>query len=484
MSQQTATMQNSPIPLCVDLDGTLIKTDLLWESFVRLLKRNPLWLFVIPFWWMRGRAFLKRQLAARITLDPAILPYNEPFLVFLREARRSGRKLILATASDRALADLVAGHIGIFDEVLASDGIINLRSANKLKALTEKFGVRGFDYAGNSSADLAVWRGTREAIVVNASPSLTKKAAGCTKLGPAFPPDSHKLSALFRCLRPHQWVKNVIVFVPAIAAHKLADHSSLLNNAQAFVAFCLCASGVYIVNDLLDLDADRGHSGKKRRPFAAGDLPLQTGLILGPALLAAGGVVSVMLSKPFAGVMALYFVLTMSYSWRVRQMALLDVFFLAGLYTIRIFAGSVATATVISHWLLAFSVFFFLNLALIKRVSELFQLRLAKKGSPEGRGYQVSDIEILSSLGACSGYISVLVLALYINSAEIREFYSQPEWLWLVLPLLLFWVSRIWLLNHRGLIHEDPVVFALKDKVSYLIGVLVVLVVFVATGKS
>ena len=259
------TPSNNPttIPLCVDLDGTLIKTDMLWESLVRLLKQNPFAVFSVLLWWTRGRAFLKQQLAARVAVDAATLPVNEKFLAWLRNEKKSGRKIILATASDFKMAQPVADHFGLFDEVLASDGQTNLRSENKCRVLTEKFGEHGFDYAGNSSADFAVWRGAREAIVVNARPTVAGKAAGCANVREVFAPDKSLTSAFIRSLRLHQWVKNLIIFVPALAGHKLGDAAILLRDVRAFAAFCLCASGVYLLNDLVDLDADRRHPPKK-----------------------------------------------------------------------------------------------------------------------------------------------------------------------------------------------------------------------------
>jgi 4-hydroxybenzoate polyprenyltransferase len=476
----------TPVPLCVDLDGTLIKTDLLWESLVRLLKKKPLAIFAILSWWTRGRAFLKQQLAARIAIDPATLPCNKEFLAFLREQKKSGRPLVLATASDLKMAKLVADYFGLFDEVLASDGKTNLRSANKLKALTEKFGVRGFDYAGNSAADLAVWSGAREAIVVNASPSLERKAAACTKLGRFFAPELSRSGAFTRSLRPHQWVKNLIVFVPALAGHKLADPMLLQNAVWAFAVFCLCASGVYLVNDLLDLDSDRRHASKKNRPFAAGDLPLQTGLVCGPLLLAAGVLAAARLSRPFVGVMVLYVLLTTSYSWWLKRVVLLDVFLLAGLYTMRLVAGSVATGVVNSAWLLMFSMSVFLSLALAKRYVELADATETESGKPAaaGRGYFAQHLKLVAWLGTGSGWLAALVLAIYVKeSQQVVVLYQHPLLLLLVCPLLLFWISRVWLLVRRGEMHDDPVVFALKDWASYLTGALMLLVIWLATGR-
>jgi 4-hydroxybenzoate polyprenyltransferase/phosphoserine phosphatase len=477
----TATACDTSVPLCVDLDGTLIKTDLLWESLVRLLRRNPLWAFVAPFWWMRGRAFLKHQIAARVTLDPSSLPFNAQFVEYLRAEKRAGRKLILATASDGDLAKPVAHHLGVFDDTVGSDGRSNLRGENKLRLLTERFGERGFDYAGNSSVDLAVWPGARQAIVVNASKGLAQRAAACTKLGPTFPRSNSALLALIQTLRPHQWVKNLIVFVPVITSHSLTFWP-LLSALGAFVTLCLCASGVYVLNDLMDLDADRQHPTKRERPFAAGELPLQVGLFLFPTLLVLSGAIAWWMTSEFAMLLAIYVIATTAYSWQLKRVALLDVFILAGLYTLRLIAGHIVTDIAYSVWLLVFSMFIFLSLALMKRFRELQDLRKQNMVDARGRGYTASDLELVTMLGLINGSLAVLVLALYVNSEQVVTLYQHPILLLLICPLLLFWVSRIWLLAHRGQMHTDPVVFVLKDWVSYAVGLLTLLVVWLATG--
>lgn len=471
------------IPLCVDLDGTLLKTDLLWELLVRLLKKNPFALVSVLRWWTHGRAFLKRQLAARVAVDTATLPGNEKFIAWLRAGKMSGRKIILATASDLNMAQPVAAHFGLFDEVLASDGRTNLRSQNKLRALAEKFGERGFDYAGNSSADFAVWRGARQAVVVNARPAVLRRAARLATVTQVFAPDSSLAGAFVRALRPHQWVKNLIIFVPALAGHKLAEPALLLHDVRAFAAFCLCASGVYLLNDLADLDSDRRHTSKNRRPFAAGDLPLQCGLFGAPLFLAAGILLAAQLSWSFAAVTILYVALTTLYSWRVKRIVLLDVFFLAGLYTLRLAAGSVATGIVISRWLLMFSMAIFLSLALMKRYVELTGANGAETAKPAvtRRGYLARHLKPVAWLGLGSGWFAALVLAIYVwQSRQVVVLYQHPRLLLLACPLLLFWITRVWRLARRGEMHDDPVAFALRDWVSYLVGALALLVMWLA----
>jgi 4-hydroxybenzoate polyprenyltransferase len=471
------------VPLCVDLDGTLIKTDVLWESLVLLLKRNPLYLVAMPFWLLRGRAFLKRQIATRTELNPAALPYHPAFLDFLREERRKGRQIVLTTAADSQVAQRVAQHVGLFSEVIASNGETNLRGGNKGRKLVERFGKQGFDYAGNSTVDLPVWREARAAIVVNADERLAQKARQLGEVSHVFNERKSYAGAFIKELRPHQWVKNFIIFVPLLTSHKF-DATRLRDAVLAFISFSLCASAVYLLNDLMDLDADRHHHRKKLRPFASGELPLPVGLVSAPLLLAMSAGVGFCLSWNFLVVLAVYVVLTTSYSWQVKLLALLDVFFLAGLYTIRLVAGHEAARIEYSFWLLAFSMFIFLSLALVKRFTELKALRLQNRHDSKGRGYTTEDLELVAMLGIASGFLSVLVMALYVNSDQVLQLhlYKNPTLLLLVCPLLLYWISRVWLIAHRGKMHDDPIVFALKDRTSYVVGGLTLLVLWLATG--
>jgi 4-hydroxybenzoate polyprenyltransferase/phosphoserine phosphatase len=482
MSSATASPSTATVPLCVDLDGTLIKTDVLWESLAILLKHNPLYLLVVPFWALRGRAALKKEIAARTQLNAANLPYHEQFLEYLKAERCSGRKIILATAADGRLADEVARHVGLFDEVIASDGKTNVRGKNKGAALAERFGKKGFDYAGNSTVDLPVWEQARNAIVVNASEGLAQQAGGLTRVARVFDGTGSRLRAVIKCLRPHQWVKNLIIFVPLLTSHSLRKPELVAEALIALAAFCLCASGVYVLNDLWDVEADRHHLTKRLRPFASGQLPLSFGFVLAPLAFILCGIVTSFLPWRFGACLAMYFVLTTSYSWRVKKIALLDVFFLAGLYTIRLVAGHEATGIVHSFWLLAFSMFIFLSLALVKRFTELRELRQQNRHDSKGRGYNSGDLEVVAMLGIASGFLAVLVMALYVNSQEVRVLYRYPTLLLMMCPLLLYWVSRVWLIAHRGQMHDDPIVFAVKDPASYLVGALSLGVLWLATG--
>lgn len=343
MHAPPATARETQVPLAVDLDGTLIRTDMLWESLVQLLRQNPLKALAVPFWWLQGRAHLKQQLARRVQVDATCLPYNEEFLAWLQEQKRDGRVLILATASDIAMANPVAQHVGLFDGVMASDGKTNLRHAAKLRALTEKFGPRGFDYAGNSSVDLGVWAGTREAVVVNGPANLAHRAAQQTKVGKVFPAKPSALAALLTALRPHRWATNLIIFVPALMAHQLGETTIVGLTVRAFVAFCLVTAAVYLFKDLLDLEADRKDPTKRRRPLASGGLPLAAGLVAAPSLLLAALGMALGLSPAFLIIVLGYFAVATAYLWRLQHIALLNVLVLTGLFLGRLVAGYIAT---------------------------------------------------------------------------------------------------------------------------------------------
>lgn len=472
-------MAPSAVPLYVDLDGTLIRSDLLLESALALLKRNPFYLFAFVPWLLRGRARLKREIARRADMDVATLPWDTRITELIHEESKH-RRVVLCTAADDGLAQAVAAHVGGFDAVMASDGEHNLSGHAKAEALCELHGERGFDYVGNEARDLAIWRHARAAYVANGSPSLTSRVRKICKVAMVVPRQRAGLSTWFKALRLHQWLKNVLVFVPLLAAHMVLQATPLARALAAFVIFGMCASGVYVLNDLLDLRVDRKHPRKRKRPFASGALPLSIGLIVAPLLTAVSFVAAVLLSGEFALVLSGYFVLTLAYSLRLKQIAMLDVVVLAALYTVRIVAGAAAIGSGLSFWLLAFSMFLFLSLAILKRYTELGAQRDAGSEHAHGRGYQTSDYELLASLGGASGYLSVLVLALYINSTASAMLYRHPQWLWLLCPLLLYWISRAWIIAHRGVMHDDPVVFAVTDRVSRVVLVLGTLIALLA----
>lgn len=466
-----------PVPLCVDLDGTLIKSDTLYESAAALLTANPLKLLVVAPSIAGGKAKLKARMSAAVTLDPAALPYTDDLLAFLREQKAAGRTLILVTAADGAIARAVAEHVGVFDEVLASDGTRNLRGRNKVAALVARFGAKGFDYIGNDRTDVTVWRECRTAYVANAGQAIHRKAAAVAAVGGTFGGRKPLHKAVAKALRVHQWVKNVLVFVPIVAAHRYGELTPLLAALLYFVAFSLTASSLYVINDLFDLAADRKHPTKRRRPFAAGDLPVSWGMVGGPLLLGGGLALGFAVSLAAGIVLAFYAVLTITYSAVLKRLALIDVFVLAAFYMIRIIGGGAAAGIVASEWLLGFSWFFFLSLGFLKRVTELMRVR--DKHGPDGhaRGYRVADLDMLTRFGVTSGFVSALVLALYVRSPMGLAVYAVPEALWASVPLLLLWVCRLWLHTERGRMHDDPIVFALKDRASWaILGLLAVTV--------
>jgi 4-hydroxybenzoate polyprenyltransferase len=458
------------VPLCVDLDGSLIHSDLLLESFLLLIKRNPLYLLLVPLWLLGGKARLKAEIARRVTLDGAALPYTKPFVEWLKVQKAQGRQIWLCTASDASLAKAVADHVGVFDGVLASNGQLNLAGPNKAKALVDKFGEKGFDYCGNHRVDLAVWRHARAAVVVNGAQALVHAARGVATVDATFAPMRGGFKVVLKALRVHQWAKNALIFVPVAAAHKLGNGAALGQSMLAFVAFSLCASSVYLLNDMLDLAADRQHHSKCHRPFASGQLSLLFGLFAAPVLLLVAVGISLILPLKFLAVLAAYYVATLAYSFGLKRLVMIDVLALAGLYTVRIVAGAAATGIELSFWLLMFSIFIFLSLAIVKRYAELHAMRQQGKLKAKGRGYQVEDLHMLQSLGASSGYLSILVLALYLNSPDIVKMYSHPKMVWALVPIMLYWISRIWMQTYRGHMHDDPLVYALKDRISLLTG--------------
>jgi 4-hydroxybenzoate polyprenyltransferase len=470
----------SPV-LAVDLDGTLLHTDTLVESVVTLLRQRPWMIGPALLALLRGRAGFKAWLAGRVDLEVGCLPFNGELLDWLRGERAQGRRLVLVTAADRRIADAVAAHTGLFDEVLASEGGVNLKGRAKAAALVERYGPGNFDYAGNAPADLPVWRVAREAIVVGGA-ALEQDARQVATVGRRFARPPLQAATVLRALRLHQWVKNLLVFVPILAAHRFTDGATLAAVALAFVVFGLTASAVYLINDLVDLPADRGHPRKCRRPFACGDLPLAWGMLLPPLLLvAAAALGAAWLPPAFLAVLAGYFVLTTAYSFLLKRLPIVDVMTLAGLYTIRVIAGGAAVALPPSFWLLACSMFIFLSLALVKRDTELRSLLARGELAARGRGWHVDDLPLIGGLGAASGIAAVLVLALYIDSQAAQNLYLTPEALWFICPLLLYWVSRLWFKTHRGEMHEDPVVFAMQDRTSLVLGALTAAIVAVAT---
>jgi len=482
------------LPLCVDLDGTLVKSDTLVDSALALARHHPAQLLKLPGWLLQGKAAFKRHITSAVTLDVAHLPYNRELLQYVEQQHALGRPIYLATAADAALAHRIADHLGLFTGVLASDGTLNLAGNNKLAAFRQQFGDE-FAYIGNASPDLPLLQNCRQPMVANPTAGL-RSALRSAKVTPVrvFQEQVSPLKAWSKALRLHQWAKNVLIFLPLLLAHDW-NRGLIAGAFVAFLSFGLCASATYIVNDLLDLDADRQHPRKRRRPFASGDLSAISGVAVVLLFLAASLALALVVPRIVAALspqlvliaplkfvqwLLIYLVTTLAYSLRLKRMVLVDVIVLSGLYTIRILAGSAATGVAVSTWLGGFSIFFFLSLAFVKRFSELESLRERGGASASGRGYHVADIEQLRSFGSASAYASVVVLTLYISDISARALYHHTNRLWLLVPVLLLWLSRLWLLASRGELDEDPVVYAITDKRSLLLGLLVVIVVLIS----
>lgn len=467
-------------PLCVDLDGTLVKSDTLVDALLVMVRTHPADFLKAPGWVRQGKAAFKQQVTTRVALNVAHLPYNKPLLAFLEQQRGLGRRLYLATGADAALARRVAAYLGIFDGVLASDGAVNLTGHNKLASFVERFGEAGFDYIGNATADLPLLTHAAHPMVANPTRALQRalQAAAITPQH-SFLDKASPAKALRRALRVHQWAKNVLIFVPFLLAHSLLAITAL-QALLAFVAFSLCASATYLINDLLDIEADRRHPRKCRRPFAAADLQGSTGVLLSVALLTLALACALPLPGKFLFYLGMYLVTTLAYSLYFKRIVLVDVVLLSGLYTLRILAGAAATRIAISPWLAGFSIFLFLSLAFVKRFAELQNLRAAGQSPANGRGYLVSDTEQMRAFGTASAYASVVVFSLYISGRDVTGLYPHPQRLWLITPIMILWLSRVWLLASRGELDEDPVIFAVTDRVSLLLGAFAICVAFLA----
>ena len=462
------------IPLVVDLDGTLNRTDTLHEGLLGLLRNSPFELLRLVSTLSRGRAHFKRQVARLAHLDLTTLPLNEDFVTWLREQKATGRYLILATGADISVASQIAMRVGLFNEVLGSDGINNLAGPNKATTLIERFGENGFDYAGNSRRDLAVWKRARHGIVVTASNGVVKDARAVCEVVQVFPRPDHDWRVWLRLLRGHQWLKNLLLFTPIAAAHQLGNPSKFLHVAIALVAFSTSASAVYLGNDLLDLENDRRHPRKQHRAFASGQLPLWVGVFLSPVLLILGILIATLAGTTFLQWLLVYIAITFAYSLGLKRIAIIDCLALALLYTLRVIAGAAASRTPLSFWLLAFAIFFFLSLAFVKRYAELQTQTSEVDEKISGRGYSTKDAPMIQLLGVASGFAAVLILALYLNTTTVQNLYKSPQVVWGAVPVLLYWISWIWLKAHRGEMHDDPLVFAVREPESLVAGAIFV----------
>lgn len=467
-------------PLCVDLDGTLIRTDILWESIVRLW-RNPVSLLrALLALLLHGKAAFKTVLAEAVAINPAALPYREAVLEFARAQHHAGCTVVLATATHRQVAQDIADHLGIFSRVFATENGVNLSGARKREALEAAYGNRGFDYIGDSHKDLPVFAAARHALLIAPSRALLSKTSALTEVSRIFSEPGLDMKVIARALRLHQWAKNALLAVPLLSAHLLLNVGAWIDVALAFLAFGLVASSTYLINDLLDLQSDRLHARKRFRPLASGTLSIPAGLLLVVISASMGFFLAwTFLPSGFIFYLLAYVALTLGYSFYLKRRLVLDVLTLAVLYTLRILAGGVAIGVVVSEWLLMFSLFIFLSLAFLKRAIEL--MGMEGGGRVSGRGYSRDDLDIVRTIGVSSGLISVLVLSLYISSPAVSQLYRAPHLLWLLCPLVVYWITRIWFLAARGEVDHDPVVFALFDWRSYVIGACGMAIALLAT---
>lgn len=457
-----ANTRSEYIPLVVDLDGTLTPTDTLIESIIQLVKHNPLEMLSLPFWMLSGRAVFKSNIATRVSFSVGNLPYRQPLVDYLRSEKDKGRRIILATAAHRSIAESVAEHLGLFDSVLASDGERNLKGKVKLEAIRETVGER-FVYAGDSAADLPIWKAAEAAILVGTSTRVSKAAWRMTPIEREFPRINPGGIVWLRALRIHQWLKNLLLFVPLLTAFSFFDANKLTTMMVAFFAFSLAASATYVVNDLWDLENDRSHPRKRNRPFANASITIPTGITVAAGALMVALMLAAFISNSFLLMLILYIMLTSAYSWVLKEYVLIDVLMLSLLYTLRILAGAVAISIPTSSWLLAFSVFIFFSLALVKRCSELVSLRQIGGEAARGRDYRVTDLIVLWPLGIGAALCAVVVFGLFISAAETQARYVSAQLLWFVAIGLIYWLARLWIKTARGEMHDDPLVFALKD---------------------
>ena len=470
--------------LFVDLDGTLIKSDLLFECLVPIIKNYFYAIFLAPFWLLKGKAYLKDKFSDLVSINPEILPYNNNVLEYIRKEKENGSKIILATASNIKLAKSISDYLGIFDDVIASSKEENLKGKNKLNKI--KLYIKNnninkeFSYIGDSEADVKIFNETNIPIVVGNKNVFNKIKSKNDKTTFVDGENDFSLKKFFKMIRTYQWVKNFLIFLPLILAHKFLDVNLLLKALVAFFSFSFLASCVYIINDIMDVESDRIHPSKKNRPIASGAVKISSALKVAFILMPLSFIISIFLGKEFLFVLLTYFITTSCYSFYLKKIMLVDILILSLLYTVRIFAGGVALNIYLSPWLFMFSLFFFFSLACAKRYSELYAVRNNLQDEIKGRGYQAQDLEQIQIFGSSSGYIAILIFALYIQSDISMKLYKTPSFFWALCPIMLYWISRVWLLSHRGQMTQDPIIFALKDKVSYVVLILSIIIFGVA----
>jgi 4-hydroxybenzoate polyprenyltransferase len=468
-------------PLVVDVDGALVRSDLLWETAFRQFSRDPFSVFTIVARIFSGKASVKHHLAQLATgFEPQFLPYDESVLAYIRDAVTQGRSVYLASASNESLVKSITEHLGLFTGYFASNETHNLSGEIKARRLVAEFGEGGFDYIGNDRADLPVWARAAKRIAIRTSPAVLRRVVQDGSPVEHLAAERPTWRSWIKLLRVHQYTKNVLLFVPLVAAHQF-NPGSVVREGLAFIAFSLCASSVYLLNDLLDLQADRKHPTKQHRPLASGQIPIRYGVAAMPFLFLLALMLATLVRPAFLVVLLSYFALSTAYSFVLKRKMLIDVAVLAMLYVARVLAGAVAIDVPISEWLLAFSMFIFTSLALIKRYVELTTRVEMNLPDPANRNYKLSDLDIVAALAAAAGFNAITVFALYISSSTVHDLYRRPALLWLICPVLLWWISRALMMAHRRLMHDDPIVFAVNDRNSILAGIIIAVILLAAT---
>ena len=471
-------------PLFVDLDGTLVSTDTLWESCLLFIKRYPLHVLRLIIWSFYGKAYFKEQVAKIVIPNAETLPYQDEVVRYVSNVKDSGRDVYLITAANRRVADCISKHLKIFTSAIGSDSKLNLKGKMKLNAIQNTIGTKFFDYIGDSKADIVIWSEAHTAIICGDKHKI-KDQLNNNKIVILSGDGKNLIKKWIKALRLHQWSKNGLLFLALFMSHRIIELNLFKQAIIAFFSFSLSASAVYILNDLFDLEADRKHPSKKNRPFASGDLSVTSGIIAIPGLFIISFLLATsLLPNIFLIVLIIYLITTTSYSLYFKEKLFLDVIILGALYTLRVLAGGLAVGVEVSSWLLGFSWFFFLSLAFMKRYADLLLIKNNNQEELFGRGYSVIDLDIVQKLGISSGFISLLILALYINGDQVMVLYKQPEVIWLTIPILLYWLMRMWFVAHKGKMTDDPIAFALKDKSSYITFFFVIIVLIVAANLN
>lgn len=468
------------LPIVVDLDGTLTATNTLVESIIKFIKQSSLNALRL-LWWLltKNRAVIKKYVASHVNISAENLPYNKPLLAYLREEKEKGRKIILATAAHQSIAEEVSRHLGLFDKVLATTEGNNLKRKVKLLAIEKAVG-KEFVYAGNSQSDIPIWKAAKAAILVGVTPHVAETIRREIPIEKEFHKEISNYGTWFHALRVHQWAKNLLLFVPFLTSFSFMEIGKLSTMIMAFMSFSFAASANYIINDISDMENDRMHPRKRRRPFASAKLPILYGLAVAGGFTVLAFIMAFAVSNGFVLVLFFYLMISNAYNWVLKELVLIDVIVLSLLYTLRILAGSMAVEVATSPWLFAFSVFVFLSLALVKRNGELVSLEKEGMSATVGRDYHITDLRVLWPLGVGTAISAVVIFGLFISAPETQTRYSTPQILWVVDIGLIYWLGRLWIKTSRGEMHDDPIVYAIKDRTSRLTVFCMLVVVLIA----